>query len=426
MHSYGAVLRHPGLRRLLPAVAASSLGDGMSAVSVAWLVLQLAPAGSAPVWVAVCAAALVLPGTLVALIRRRSFAPAAAVRVATADAALNALGLGAVPVAAVLGVLDVRVLAVLLAVSSLLSVYGGAARYTVIAAALPERDRLAGNAALSALAQTGILAGPVVAGLLLALFERAGQGVAGATIVVAVDAVSFALLAVAYRTAARHLGATADQEADTSVDSDPLAGAAGGTAGSTDVAVRTPRTVRAVVLLTVVFYGLYEPVAVALPVHVARDLAAPASLLAAFVTAFGVGALLGGLAGGFLGRVPERVLVPVIPVGWGLCLLPLALGAPTTVAVAAFGVGAFVLGPYFAVTTTLVQRLTPPALLPHVLTRRGVLLGLGSPLGLLVGGPLVQTVGARGAVLVSALLTIGLGAVAAVLASKSASRSHRP
>ncbi len=423
MHSYRVVARQPGLRRLLPAVAVSSLGDGMSEVGVAWLVLQLAPAGTGALWVAVCAAALVLPGTLLALVRRRAFAPAAAARVGLADAALHAVGLGAVPLAAVAGVLDVRLLAVLLAVSSLLSIYGGAARYTVVAAALPERDRLAGNAALSALAQTGVLAGPVVAGLLLALSERAGHGVAGATIVLALDAASFALLAVGYAAAAKHLrAAPAEGEAD-----EPVAGGAPDQrAGGSAAAVRTPRGVTAVVVLTVLFYGLYEPVAVALPVHVAVDLQAPASLLAAFVTAFGIGALLGGLAGGFLGRVPERVLLPLIPVGWGLCLLPLGLGAPTPVAVAAFGVGAFVLGPYFAVTTTLVQRLTPPALLPHVFTRRGVLLGLASPLGLLAGGPLVQTVGAPGAVLVSALLTIALGVTAAVVSASAARPAGGP
>jgi MFS family permease len=39
---YYPPLSHPVLRRILPATAASALGDGMSAVAIAWLALQLA------------------------------------------------------------------------------------------------------------------------------------------------------------------------------------------------------------------------------------------------------------------------------------------------------------------------------------------------------------------------------------------------
>jgi hypothetical protein len=228
-------------------------------------------------------------------------------------------------------------------------------------------------------------------------------------VAVALDAASFALLAVAYPLAAPHLHAAPDRFPD-------VAGRA--PAGG----VRVSGVVTGVVVLTAVFYGLYGPVGVGLPVHVADDLHAPAALLAAFVTVFGVGGLLGGLAAGFLGRVPERVLVPLIPIGWGACLLPLGLGAPTPVALVSFGAGAFVLGPYFAVTTTLIQRLTPPALLPHVLSRRGVMIELASLAGVLTGGPLVQVAGAPRAVLVSALATIALGGAARLVVLRRASR----
>jgi MFS transporter, DHA3 family, macrolide efflux protein len=45
---YYPALSHPVLRRVLPGAAASALGDGMSAVAIAWLALKLAPEPSPP------------------------------------------------------------------------------------------------------------------------------------------------------------------------------------------------------------------------------------------------------------------------------------------------------------------------------------------------------------------------------------------
>lgn len=41
---YWPVLTHPRLRRVLPGLVISALGDGMSLVAISWLALQLAPA----------------------------------------------------------------------------------------------------------------------------------------------------------------------------------------------------------------------------------------------------------------------------------------------------------------------------------------------------------------------------------------------
>ena len=43
---YYPALSHPVLRRILPGATASALGDGMSAVAIAWLALRLAPESS--------------------------------------------------------------------------------------------------------------------------------------------------------------------------------------------------------------------------------------------------------------------------------------------------------------------------------------------------------------------------------------------
>jgi hypothetical protein len=48
---YYPALAHPLLRRVLRGAAMSALGDGMSAVAIAWLALKLAPEASRGLWV---------------------------------------------------------------------------------------------------------------------------------------------------------------------------------------------------------------------------------------------------------------------------------------------------------------------------------------------------------------------------------------
>jgi hypothetical protein len=59
------------LRRVLPGAAASALGDGMSAVAIAWLALKLAPEPSRGLLVGAAVAAYSLPGAVGAVALRR-------------------------------------------------------------------------------------------------------------------------------------------------------------------------------------------------------------------------------------------------------------------------------------------------------------------------------------------------------------------
>ena len=68
---YYPALVHPVFRRVLPGAAASALGDGMSAVAIAWLALKLAPADSRGLWVGAAVAACTLPGAVGAIVLRR-------------------------------------------------------------------------------------------------------------------------------------------------------------------------------------------------------------------------------------------------------------------------------------------------------------------------------------------------------------------
>ncbi|MFF5053868.1 hypothetical protein ACFY1S_11875 [Micromonospora sp. NPDC000663] len=58
---YWPVVSHPLLRRVLPGLAVSALGDGMAVVAVIWLAVELAPSGQRETWIALAVAAYTLP-----------------------------------------------------------------------------------------------------------------------------------------------------------------------------------------------------------------------------------------------------------------------------------------------------------------------------------------------------------------------------
>jgi len=393
--SVGRLLRHPVLRWILPGQLVSALGDGMSIVAVAWLAVQIAPAGQAGVWTGLAVAAYALPAPIGAAVLAPLMRRLRAAQLVAADASLRAVALGAVALLAVTGLLDPVVYVALLAVSSLLHAWGSGGAYTLIAEQLPDEDRVTGNSLLSTFAQAAFVVGPALAGGLTALV--------GPGWVIGVDAASFAVLAVAGWAASARQAATVG-----------VASAAPATGGWRTIRDR-PRLL-GLIAVTCAFFFLYGPVEVALPVHVADELHGSPGLLGLYWTAFGIGATVGALGAALLRhRPPWRVVVGII-VGWGAALLPLGLTDAVAPGLAGLAAGGLIYGPFTAISTALFQRSTPPEALSRVLAVRAALTIPATALGTLVGGPVVTAVGGRHTLLISALLTIALGvSVAAVL-----------
>ena len=65
--TYRELLANPQTRLLLAGLGVSSLGDGISTVTVAWLAVQTAPEGSLGLFVGLAIAAYTLPGVIGAL-----------------------------------------------------------------------------------------------------------------------------------------------------------------------------------------------------------------------------------------------------------------------------------------------------------------------------------------------------------------------
>jgi MFS family permease len=369
----------------------SALGDGMSMVAVAWLAVQIAPPDQAGVWTGLAVAAYALPATIGAAALARFVRGFCGVRLVAVDASLRTIALGAIAVLAVAGLLDPVLYVALLAVSSLLHAWGNAGVYTLIAESLPEEDRVTGNAIVSTLAQAAVVVGPALAGGLTVLASPGW--------VIAADAASFAFLAVVCWTASPH--------------SATVVSAAPAASGGWHTIRRQPRLL-GLLAVTCVFFFLYGPVEVALPVHVARELHGSAGLLGLYWTVFGVGAAVGGLGAGFLRHRPLWVVVVSIIVGWGAALLPLGLTDVVVPGLVGFAIGGLIYGPFTAICTALFQRLSPPHALSRVLATRSAVTIPATALGILLGGPMVTAVGGRYTLLISALLTMAFGAMVAV------------
>jgi MFS family permease len=420
--AYERVVRHRVLRRLLPGVAVSAVGDGMSLVAVAWLAVQLAPSGREGVWTGLAVAAYSLPATVGTVALGRFVRRFTGVQLVASDAVLRALTLGVVAVLAITGVLSPAVYVALLALSSLLHAWGQAGAYTLVAEHLPPEDQMAGNALVSTFNHASFIIGPALAGLLAA---TAGPGW-----VIAADALSFTVLATSCllvwrRAAAARLPALTSSAAPDLAAADVPADSPT-TRGGWRTVASDPRLL-GLIVVTCVFFFLYGPVEVALPVHVATGLNGSPGLLGAFWTAFGIGAVLGGIGAGLVRTLPLWPAVVAIIVGWGASLLPIGLTGAVAPGLVGFAVGGLIYGPFTAMCTALFQRSCPPELLSRVLATRSALTTPSTALGMLLGGPVVSAIGARQTLLASGLLTILLGvAVAGALAVGRLRRRPQP
>jgi predicted MFS family arabinose efflux permease len=389
------VFGNPVLRRLLPAFAMSAIGDGMSAVGVAWLAIRIASPADRGLVVGVAVAAYTLPGAAGAMLLARPLRKLAGRHLVAADSAVRAVTLSLIPLLYALGTLRPASYIALLAASSVLHAWGVSGQYTLVAEHLQPQARTMGNAMLSGFSMAAFVIGPLLAGLAVAA--------AGPAVPVAADAASFAILAI---TAATVRGQPGNEP---SVD----AGQPGRARGFAVIARSRPLS--GLLVLTVVYFFLYGPVEVALPLYVTGPLGGGGALLGLFWTVFGIGATVGSIIAGLARRLRLWPVLMAAVIGWGAALAPLGLLRLPVAALACFAVGGLVYAPYPALSATLFQRESPPELLSQVLAARGALTVLATPLGTALGGPLTVWFGAQHTLLASAVATIAVGLIASAL-----------
>lgn len=370
---YWPVITHPQLRILLPGIGISSFGDGMSTVTISWFALKIAPAGEIALWLALAVAAYTLPGALGAVAFVRWLGGLSGARLACWDAGLRAVMLLAIPLAFSVHMLTAGLYVALLGVSSLLSAWGKAGRYTLLHELLPDAHLQAGNAIVNVLLEFSTVVGPSVAAVVIAA--------AGASWAIGIDALTFAVLALSYRFAV-----------PPAVKEERISPGASRSAGFR--AIRNDRHLLGLLVMSFGFFLFFGPVTVALPLHVVHDLHARPGVLAGYFTCFGIGAVTGAIAAGHMKNWPALPTSIATVIGVGLALVPIGLGAPTIAGWLAFGLVGLIWGPFPSTTTTLIQRRSGRGDLPAVLAARGALTSVASPLGAMAGAPLAAVFGA--------------------------------
>jgi len=389
--AYRELLGQPKVRLLLAGLGVSSIGDGISTVAIAWLAVLVAPEGSVGLFVGIAIAAYTLPSIVGAVAFGRWLRGRPARQLVLIHCLLRASCLSAIGVLALAGGLTPVVYVVLLAISSLMAAWGNAGEYTMLADLAGPDGRFAVNSLASAQTSLAFIVGPIVAGLFLATFN--------AGLLLAVDAASFAFLGVAAWLTRTDAGAMEDP-----VD---LAAAESG------FKLLRRRDLLALTAVTWVFFFLYGPVEVALPVYVVKDAQASAGLLALYWTAFGIGALASNLLTGALRTGNMRRITLLVIAGWGACLLPFA-GAPIPVTVLFFGLGGLIYGPFTPLTYALFQSATSTQNLPAVLAARSSVITLSTPLGTALGGPVVALIGGGATLVASGAATVALAGLGAL------------
>jgi len=265
-------------------------------------------------------------------------------------------------------------------------------------AAMPNlvgRSQLArGNGILETAFSASFIVGPAIAGLLVAVIGP------GPTI--ALDAASFAVSSLGLFLIRRDLKAPTDRAASRIVD-DIREGV---------VYVARHPVLRTVILLFATTSAVLAPVAAAMTFRIVRDLGQSPAAFGLALTGLGVGTLLGALFATRLGHGTNvaRVLVVAVLVMGGPMIAAAAIGSvPAIVGLTALsGAGEAAL---VVVYVSVRAANSPDELVGRIAsTARVMALGL-MPIGSLIGGVLIDTVGGTGtlAILGASMCLLALG-----------------
>ena len=390
--AYRDILRDRRSRRFLGGLGVSSLGDGMSIVTIAWLAVRIAPAHQLGLFVGLAVAAYFLPGSIGAPLLGRYLHSRPAREIVLAHCACRGTFLALIASLAATGHLTAPTYVVLLAGSSLLAAWGTAGEYTLLARIGGHDGGLAANGLANAQGSLAVIVGPALAGILLTLV--------GPSWLLALDAASFAYLGL--------------ETWRTSTPAEPTSGPLDPQVAKSGLQLLRQAGLLSLIVVNLLFSFLYGPVEDALPVYVAHDLHAHARLLGIYWAGFGLGALISSLATGALRHQNIRRAALIMIAGWGLCLIPFAF-APTVVTVICFAFGGIIYGPFVPLTYTLLQASTSTGNLPRVLATRSAVIMTAFPLGTAIGGPLVAALGAKQTLTTCGAATILLAAIATVM-----------
>ncbi|MFI1221658.1 MULTISPECIES: MFS transporter [unclassified Streptomyces] len=416
--SYRAQLGNKPFRRYFIGESVSSVGDAMTDITIVMLAIDLLPADERPMGIAVAAGAYLIPSMVSGVLMARRIGGLSGRTMLLVDNVWRGALLGLVALLAVMDSLSFTWCAVLLAMSSVTRPLNGTGARAIVRDLAPEGQLFAANSLVGLAVQSASLIGPVTAGFLCAWF---GPGLA-----LGLDALSFlffagSLLLIPRAAVTRRPKATdrtMGGDAEPVPDPEPAKAKAMGVLGS----LRVPG-IGALFGLTAVFYLLYGPFVVGLPL-MAEERSfglSTGSALGILWSAFGLGAVVGGVvAGRFTGLAQVRIAA-LSAAGWGVAMFIVAMPVHYYVALLAMFLGGLSYAPYGPIVSTVMQRELPPAQLNEVSSYYGSMTSVASPLGTFAGGAAVGLLGASNSILTVGVVLAAVGVLISFMARQKKS-----
>jgi MFS family permease len=382
-------LRLPAFRRFWLGRTISFMGDQFTTIALLWFVLQLTGSGLALGTILLCFA---FPGIFTSSALGNLLDRYQPRLVISVDNACRALIIGAIPALHWLGFLQLWMVYVLAVLAGALSPATLVGTRVFLPQLVTDDELENANALMSVSLNLPTLAGPALAGVLVSLV--------GGPSVLVIDAVSFLVMAGVAYSLPNIAPPQASPEA-TTIQRGHWQGFR---------ALVSLREVWIITLLSLVFFLAYYPLEPAFPIYSRDFLKAGAAGYGLLWSGFGVGALLGLLTMPWLGkRARPGITFSAIAVLWGGLLLPLAFIPNLVAAMVFLGLAGCAWGPYTTIETTLLQRLVPAHQRGQVFGARAALITTTGPLGLFVGGVLLDHVAATAVIGISAVACICTG-----------------
>jgi transmembrane secretion effector len=384
--TYAAVLRDRRIAALLLGDLLSLVGNGMVIVALPVLVLRIHGDVPAALAIAVVETSAYLLATVLAFTLGLSRLRLPPRGLLLADCVLRAVTFIPLGVLALRDGLSLWTLVAGLLIGSTFRLVGSSSRRLLATGMVGPEGLLAVNGLLSTGGNLALyVAGPVLGGLVAV---AVGPGAA----LLADAALTLVLLVITLTTVRRG-------------PAEPT----GETVPASGLRILRRFPVAARLFVVVFFFNLfYMPVEIALPLLVQRQMHGDGAQLGLMWGGFGAGCLVGALLLNLLRRVPQLPLLVTVIGGWAVAMMLLSVAPTVPVGVLVFALGGLIWAPFTPVAYSLVQSLLAPAEQPPVVTLWAAGGTLAAPIGLALGGPLVDLAGARGGLMVSALLTLAL------------------
>ncbi|MEV0614747.1 MFS transporter [Nonomuraea sp. NPDC050404] len=388
--------RSPGLRRITLSTLLSGTADQFALIALIWLVFEITDSPSAMGLLVLCNR---LPAVISAPLCGPYLDRGNPVRLVLFSYVIRAVCLVAFPVLFVAGLLSLPVILVLATVMGAAYPLADVGGRMLIPRVVEERDLPSANGLMSMGDQFPYLIGPALGGAFVAL-------VGPSSLLLSAGACLLAMLLMRGLRAdapAPHGGDQAAGEAQ--------AGWFGFRPLLSDPAVR------ALVLLTFVYFLAYGPLEPALPLYSRDVLGSGAAGYGLLWSAIGAGALVGLVTVPFLARRRPGVVNAFGAILWGLLLFPLVLVDSLPAAMLILFFAGFVWAPYVATEVSVVQRRVPRSQHGAVFGARKALLVIASPSGAAFGGLLLEGMSATSVIVLSSVTCVLAGVACLALPS---------